>query len=87
MRCTAGLALQLHVAYIYIYTRTRELPAKGGRDGARVRPRAHQKQLSSCRLPLLQVGAGVRPHQEQNRAVRVAAVARENDQCDCNQSI
>ena len=44
------------------------------------RPRAHQKQLSSCRLPLLQVGAGVRPHQEQNRAVRVAADARENNQ-------
>ena len=29
----AGLVLQLHAACIY----TRELPAKGGRDGARVR--------------------------------------------------
>ena len=35
LRCTAGLALQLHAAYIYIHTR--ELPAKGGRDDARVR--------------------------------------------------
>ena len=33
LRCTAGLVLQLHAACIY----TRELPAKGGRDGARVR--------------------------------------------------
>ena len=32
LRCTAGLVLQLHAACIY----TRELPAKGGRDGARV---------------------------------------------------
>ena len=32
LRCTAGLVLQLHVACIY----TRDLPAKGGRDGTRV---------------------------------------------------
>ena len=33
VRCSAGLVLQLHAACIY----TRELPAKGGRDGARVK--------------------------------------------------
>ena len=32
LRCTAGLVLELHAACIY----THELPAKGGRDGARV---------------------------------------------------